>query len=97
MGNTAEENTALRGIAARIVDQQLSAEPPPGALDVTLSERGRVFTFTRSLQVDGGAPLELTLAIGKISRTSLGAVAFLLLTLTGLAAVELSRRKAEAV
>lgn len=92
MGNTAEENTALRGIATRIVDQQLDAEPPPGALDVTLSERGRVFTFTRSLQVDGGAPLELTLAIAKTTRTSLPAAFFLILTVAALAAVELSRR-----
>lgn len=63
MGNTAEENTALKGIAARIVEQQLGAEPAPGAIDVTLPERGRVFTFTRSLQVDGSAPLELSLDV----------------------------------
>ncbi len=63
MGNTAEENTALSGIAGRIVDQQLAAEPAPSAIDVTLPERGQVLTFTRSLQVDGGAPLELKLDI----------------------------------
>ncbi|MCX6953427.1 MAG: hypothetical protein NTV51_14850 [Verrucomicrobia bacterium] len=94
MGNTAEENTALRGIATRIVDQQLGAEPPPGALDVTLSERGRVFTFTRSLQVDGGAPLELTLGIGRISRISWGMTIGLLLGVVGLAALTLQRRPA---
>ncbi|MES2697541.1 MAG: hypothetical protein V4773_29015, partial [Verrucomicrobiota bacterium] len=59
MGNTSDENAALRGIAAKIVDQQLGAEPAPGAIDVTMPERGSVVTFTRSLQVDGGAPLEL--------------------------------------
>ncbi|MEY2880814.1 MAG: hypothetical protein RLZZ15_3194 [Verrucomicrobiota bacterium] len=67
LGNTTEENTALRGIAARLVDQQLGAEPAPGAIDVTLPERGRVLTFTRSLQVDGAAPLELALVLGKKS------------------------------
>jgi hypothetical protein len=71
MGNTAEENSALRGIASRLVDQQLAAEPAPAAIDVTLPERGRVFTFTRSLQVDGGAPLELTLVVRKAAYTNL--------------------------
>jgi hypothetical protein len=71
MGNTLEENAALRGIATRIVDQQLAAEPAPGAIDVTLPERGRVLTFTRSLQVDGGAPLDLSLSVEKIGRTNL--------------------------
>jgi len=69
MGNTLEENTALRGIAGRIVEQQLAAEPAPSVIDVTLPERGRVLTFTRSLQVDGSAPLDLSLEIGKVNRT----------------------------
>lgn len=63
MGNTVEENAALRGIAGRIVDQQLAAEPAPRAIDVTLPERGRVYTFVRSLQVNGDSPLELTVSI----------------------------------
>jgi hypothetical protein len=70
MGNSVEENTALRGIANRIVEQQLAAEPAPSAIDVTLPERGRVLTFTRSLQVDGNAPLRLTLEISQLYRTS---------------------------
>jgi len=91
MGNTVEENTALRGIAARLVDQQLTAEPAPGALDVTLAERGRVLTFARSLQVDGGAPLELKLKVGRISRTSLGFSLLLLLATAGIATFQFSR------
>jgi hypothetical protein len=63
MGNTVEENTALRGIASRIVDQQLAAEPASGAIDVTIPQRGRMLTFERSLQVNGDAPLELRLAV----------------------------------
>lgn len=84
MGNTVEENSALRGIAARLVEQQLAAEPAPGAIDVTLPERGRVLTFTRSLQVDGATPLGLELEIGKMNRTSVG---FVLLLLAGLVVV----------
>jgi hypothetical protein len=95
MGNTVEENTALRGIATRLVDQQLATEPAPGAIDVTLPERGRVLTFTRSLQVDGGAPLQLSLAVGKIARTSLGFSALLLLAIAGLAALTLMRNKSD--
>ena len=63
MGNTVEENSALRGIAARIVDQQLATDPAPGAIDLTLPKQGDVLTFTRSLQVDGAAPLGLDLTI----------------------------------
>jgi hypothetical protein len=74
MGNTAEENAALRGIAQRLVDQQLGAEPAPGAIDVTLPVRGRVYTFVRSLQVDGAEPLELRVDIARIDRTSSGYV-----------------------
>jgi hypothetical protein len=92
MGNTVEENTALRGIAARLVDQQLTAEPAPGALDVTLAERGRVLTFARSLQVDGAAPLELNLKVARISRTSLGFSLLLLFAAAGLAGFQFSRR-----
>ncbi|HEX2855447.1 MAG TPA: hypothetical protein VHO24_19585 [Opitutaceae bacterium] len=84
MGNTVEENSALRGIAGRLVEQQLAAEPAPSAIDVTLPERGRVLTFTRSLQVDGGAPLNLTLEIEKMNRTP---VLLMLLFLAGIAVV----------
>jgi hypothetical protein len=94
-GNSAEENTALRTIAARIVDQQLGAEPAPGAIDVTLPERGRVVTFIRSLQVDGAAPLQLSLEIGKITQISPGAIVCLLLAVVAIAATEF-RRRAEA-
>lgn len=68
MGNTMEENTALRGIATRLVEQQLAAEPAPSAIDVTLPQKGRVLTFARSLQVDGDAPLGLSLEIERLHR-----------------------------
>jgi hypothetical protein len=63
MGNTVDENAALRGIATRIVDQQLAVDTAPGAIDVTLPARGSVATFTRSLQVETDAPLTLQLGV----------------------------------
>ncbi len=92
MGNTAEENTALRGIASRLVDQQLAAEPAPAAIDVTLPERGRVLTFTRSLQVDGGAPLELTLTVGRAGYASVRFSLAAMLAVAVIAAMANSRR-----
>jgi hypothetical protein len=92
MGNTAEENSALRGIAGRIVDQQLAVEPAPGAIDVTLPEKGRVLTFTRSLQVDGGAPLELRLDVAPARRTGAGFGALVLLAIGALGVFRLRRR-----
>lgn len=92
MGNTVEENSALRGIAGRLVEQQLAAEPAPSAIDVTLPERGRVLTFTRSLQVDGAAPLGLTLEIRRMHRTSLWFIALLMAALTVVAVIALPRR-----
>ncbi len=92
MGNSAEENAALRGIAARLVDQQLAAEPAPGALDVTLPEHGRVLTFTRSLQVDGNAPLALQLEVGPARRTRAGYLLLVLLAVGVIAAVGYPRR-----
>jgi hypothetical protein len=62
-GNSVDENTALRVIAGRIVDQQLSTEPATAAIDVKLPERGRVLTFTRQLQLNGSAPLQLELTL----------------------------------
>ncbi|MEO8617123.1 MAG: DMT family transporter [Luteolibacter sp.] len=62
-GNTADENSALKEIANRIVTQQLAAEPAPVALDVTLPERGTVLTFGRSVQVDGDRPMSIDLKL----------------------------------
>ena len=93
MGNSADENTALRGIADRLVDQQLAAEPAPRAIDVTLAERGRVLTFTRSLQVEGDKPLQLTLDLSRTARPPYAAAAVLLLAIAGIAAIPLLRRK----
>jgi hypothetical protein len=78
LGNTAEENSALNGIAARLVDQQLAAEPAPGAIDVTMPEGGQVLTFTRSMQVDGNAPLKLELDLNREPRMGWGFMGLLM-------------------
>lgn len=62
-GNTVDENTAMKAIANRIVNQQLAADPAPAALDVTLGEAGTVLDFKRSVQVDGDKPMSLKLDI----------------------------------
>lgn len=91
MGNTAEENVALKGIAARLVDQQLNNEPAPAAIDVTLAENGRVLTFKRSLQVDGTAPLELHLEVAQIARANLRIALALLAAIAGITLIPLMR------
>ncbi len=95
MGNTAEENSALRGIASRIVDQQLAAEPAPGAIDVTIPESGKVLTFTRSIQVDGEAPLGLRLSLASTRGSNGWFVAGLLLVVAVVATMAFPRRMAE--
>ena len=92
MGNTVEENAALRGIASRLVDQQLAAAPAPVAIDVTLPERGRVLTFARRLQVDGGAPLELRLTVAPAISVNVRYSLFLVLAIALVAAIPLQRR-----
>ena len=81
-GNTADENTALKEIANRIVTQQLAAEPAPVALDVTLPERGTVLTFGRSVQVDGKRPMAITLSLNR-NGSSFAWLAVLLCLLLG--------------
>jgi hypothetical protein len=93
MGNSADENSALRGIADRLVDQQLAAEPAPRALDVTLTERGQVVVFERSLQVEGDQPLQLAVGLARSSRPPYATAALLLLSVAALAAIPLSRKQ----
>ena len=92
MGNTAEENSALKGIAGRIVEQQLAAEPAPGAINVTIPESGKILTFTRSIQVDGEHPLNLKLSLASTRGANGWFVAALLLVSAAAAAAAFPRR-----
>ena len=91
-GNTADENAALKEIAARIVAQQLAAGPAPAALDVALPERGQVHVFSRSVQVDGTRPMALTLDVKRAGNGFIWPAALLCL-LAGAVAVARSVRR----
>ncbi len=92
LGNTIEENTALRGIADRIVEQQLATEPAPGAIDVTIPEAGKIITFTRSIQVNEATPLTLELDL-EPKTTTHPTHAILILLLTAATATIATRKK----
>jgi hypothetical protein len=85
-GNTADENTALKEIANRIVTQQLAADPAPAGLEVTLPERGTVLNFSRSVQADGGRPMAIDLKL-KRAHSGFAWLAVLLCLLSGAMAV----------
>jgi hypothetical protein len=91
-GNTVDENTAMKAIANRIVNQQLAADPGPAALDVTLGEAGTVLDFKRSVQVDGGKPMRLKLDIEKDYRGGWG-YAVLLCALGGMVIGGVTRKE----
>ncbi|RKX34119.1 MAG: hypothetical protein DRP71_08085, partial [Verrucomicrobia bacterium] len=95
MGNTVEENAALRGIATRLVDLQLADDPTPAAIEVTLPERGQVLTFSRSLQVDGNAPLDLFLEIERTDRTSMVALLAIIIGVGLVVFLLIPQRRAE--
>jgi len=65
VGNTAEETSALKAIAGRIVEQQMEVVGAPESLDIELLGQGRLFRFTRSLQVKDGEPMTLRLDLAK--------------------------------
>jgi hypothetical protein len=62
-GNTSDENSALKEIANRIVNQQLATEAASATLDVTLPEAGRVVKFSRSVQLSTDKPMRLELVM----------------------------------
>jgi hypothetical protein len=69
-GNSSDENSALKAMGGRLVDQQMAAEPAPMALDIALPERGTVLTFGRSVQVDGKHRMAIDLDLKRNSSSS---------------------------
>lgn len=65
VGNTVEETSALKAIASRIVEQQMEVVAAPESLDIELLGQGRMFRFSRSLQVQDGEPMTLDLKLVK--------------------------------
>ncbi len=84
-GNSLEETAALRRVADRIVSQQIASEPAPRAISLTLPRRGTQLEFSRSVQVDGEAPLTLELTLAQTDRKRSGSPlpVFLALLLLG--------------
>lgn len=62
-GNSKQDTSALKRMAGRIVSQQQAAEPASQAIESQLPEHGTVYKFARSVQVAGGAPLQLEFAL----------------------------------
>ncbi len=60
-GNTSQDNFVLMEIAGRLVKHQRSTEPAPQAIVISMPEEGRVYSFSRGVQVAKNAPLELDL------------------------------------
>ncbi len=86
-GNTAEENSALKRMAGRLVSQQSEADPGLRGIDVTLPARGDLVTFRRSVQVNSAAPLQLKLKVAPVTRVHGGFIAAVFVLLGLLAVV----------
>ncbi|HRY50144.1 MAG TPA: hypothetical protein P5186_19000 [Candidatus Paceibacterota bacterium] len=59
---TADENSAFLRLAERLVQQQDAAISAPVAIRASIPEQGRQFTFSRAIQVDTWADMNLTLS-----------------------------------
>jgi len=87
-GNTMEESGALQRMADRMITQQETTTTALRSLALTLPDDGRTLVFSRAVQVDGSAPLQLDLRFkpersrgalpGLVFLAALGGVLFLL-------------------
>jgi hypothetical protein len=95
-GNTSEETSALKRLADRIVSQQAAASQSLRSLDVATPAGGQSYTFARSVQVDGSAPLVLDLEMTATASTGNAVMVAAMLVLTAaLAFFGIRRMKAE--
>jgi hypothetical protein len=81
-GNSLQVTSALKRMAGRIVGQQDASEPATQAIKSQLPERGTIYKFARSVQVAGGAPLELNFTIQPNDEPSIWNVVAMLVGLT---------------
>jgi hypothetical protein len=84
-GNTTEDNAVLQRIAARLVQHQRTTEPAPQAIIISLPQEGKIYTFSRGVQVAENAPLELDLEFGSQFKLHLWQIALVLALLAALA------------
>ncbi len=85
-GNTEDDNKVLREIATQLVMHQHSTEPAPQAINVTIPDEGRIFTFARSVQVEENQPLTLDLKFESPRLRNTSREAFVLLLVFGICA-----------
>ena len=62
-----DENAILSRLAERLIRQQEGARVRAPAIRASLPEQGRLFTFTRSIQVDTWAGLNLDLKTRRVN------------------------------
>lgn len=95
LGNTAEENSALKRMAGRLVSHQQAADLGVRGLEVSLPARGELLTFHRSVQVNSSEPLRLDLTLAPEGKVPWWFVGLTIALLGGLALVG-SRGQAKA-
>lgn len=84
-GNTADENEALRRLAARLIDQQQAVPAKPQAIETILPQQGQTASFSRSLQVNDRAELVIEIEGKRSDSGRAGAPLLILLLLAALA------------
>lgn len=82
-GNTAADDKLLRSIAGQLVTHQRSSDPAPQAINITIPDEGRIFTFFRRVQVEQNAPLKLDLKFESPRIRSTSKEAFVLILVFG--------------
>ncbi len=70
--NTADDNASLMKLAERIIQQQDAAVPAPAAIRASIPQQGRLLTFSRTVQVDTSADLDIRLTVTVEKAASFG-------------------------
>jgi hypothetical protein len=91
-GNSMQETGDLKRMAKKLVAQQQNSEPASQAIQSKLPEQGTVYSFKRSVHVDGGTPLELNFDLKPAPKPNLWLVACLLIGLVAFFAMALGAR-----
>ncbi len=78
--NTADDNASLMKLAERIIQQQDAAVPAPAAIRATVPQQGRLLTFSRTVQVDTSADLDIRLTATVEKAASFGTRSAILVT-----------------
>lgn len=83
-GNSVEDTRNIETVAGQVVVHQRSTEPAPQTLRIAIPDEGKIFTFSRSVQVGKDAPLSLDLKFEAPRMRSRGGEAFVLVLVFGI-------------